>query len=397
LNLFFRSLKNKTYFAATLISGILSVTSHAADLTRVDFVERDHNLRINLATGGPTKTFVSLSDDGLVITIDLPDIKNPPSAPIMGQGIIAAALVDRLAPDHGLRLRLFARTPLRLGASINDDPAIVSVQFEQRPITKARTSLEPVPKLDRPQFPTPTLIGPIRLHIATGDMPQAVAADLSNSEPPKPVPPVLTKPNPAPVPAQVPLPPSSPAPPPAPIPAPAPNAAPGPAPNAEPPIVAAPVPLSPRSIMRPKPPEGISDNDPVVKQAMQGDNRAAIQLGTLCLAASPPDAVNARAWFAIAAKAGDPLANFNLGEMFRRGVGGPLNEATAVQHYAIAAEGNVAQARYRLALMLLEGKGTEQDVPRARALLEAAALQGHTASRRLLDDLAKGLDGKTPQ
>ena len=369
------SLNTKFWLALALLSGTWPLASKAADLGRVDFVERDHNLRVNLATGGPTKSFVSLSDDGLVITIDLPDIKNPPNTPVMGQGMIAAALVDRLSPDHGLRLRLFARMPLRLGAAFNDDPSMVSVQFEPRPVTKARTALEPVPKLERPQFPTPGLLAPIHLHIAPGEVPQEVAAELKNPDPPHPVPPVLTKPDPAPV-----------RPPP-----------PVPVANTEPPMAQAPVPLSPRSVMRPKPPEGMADNDPIIKQAMQGDNRAAIQLGTLCLAANPPDAVNARAWFAIAAKAGDPLANFNLGEMFRRGVGGPLNEATAVQHYAIAAEGNVAQARYRLALMLLEGKGTEQDVPRARALLEAAALQGHTASRRLLDDLSKGLDGKTPQ
>ncbi len=385
------SSNTKTWLALALISGLWPVASTAADLARVEFAERDHALRINLATGGPTKSIVSLSDDGLVITIDLPDIKNPPKAPVTGQGMIAAALVDRLTPDHGVRLRFFARTPLKLGAAIIDDPMMVSMQFEPRPVAKTRVTLEPVPKLDRPQFPTPGIIGPIRLHIAPGEVPQSVTADLKNPDPPKPAPPVLTKPNPVPAPAPAPPSPPPSAPPPSPAPAPS------PVPSAEPPMAPAPVPLSPRSIMRPKPPEGMSENDPVVKQAMQGDNRAAIQLGTLCLAASPPDAVNARAWFAIAAKSGDPLANFNLGEMFRRGVGGPLNEATAVQHYTIAAEGNVAQARYRLALMLLEGKGTEQDVPRARALLEAAALQGHTASRRLLDDLTKGLDGKTPQ
>jgi hypothetical protein len=361
------------------MSGLCSAASLAADLARVEFVERDHALRVNLATGGPTKSSIGVSDDGLVITIELPDVQHPPKAPVMGQGIISAVLVDRLTSGQGLRLTLFSRIPLRLGAPVNDDPAMVSVQFEPRPILRTRAILSTVPKLDRPQFPTPSLMAPIRLHIAAGEVPQAVASDLKNPDPPKPAPPVLTRPSPPPAPAA------------------APPSAPAPAPSAEPPMPAAPVPLSPRSIMRPKPPEGIADNDPVIKQAMQGDNRAAIQLGTLCLAANPPDAVSARAWFAIAARNGDALANFNLGEMFRRGVGGPLNEATAVQHYAVAAEGNIAQARYRLALMLLEGKGTDQDVPRARALLETAALQGHTASRRLLDDLAKGLDGKTPQ
>ena len=361
----------------------------AADLARVEFVERDQSLRVNLATGGPTKSSIGLSDDGLIITIELPDIHQPPKAPVMGQGMISAVLVDRLTSGKGLRLTLFSRIPLRLGAPVNDDPAMVAVQFEPRPVVKNRAIMGAIPKLDRPQFVTPSLMAPIRLHIAAGEVPQTPASDLKNPEPPKPAPPVLTKISPPPAPSA--------APPPAPEPTPAPASAPAPAASAEPPMAAAPVLLSPRSIMRPKPPEGIAENDPVIKQAMQGDNRAAIQLGTLCLAANPPDAVSARAWFAIAAKNGDPLANFNLGEMFRRGVGGPLNEATAIQHYTVAANGNVSQARYRLALMLLEGKGAEQDVPRARALLEAAALQGHTASRRLLDDLAKGLDGKTPQ
>jgi TPR repeat protein len=83
--------------------------------------------------------------------------------------------------------------------------------------------------------------------------------------------------------------------------------------------------------------------------------------------------------------------------MYRRGVGGPVDEAKAIDHYTKAADAGIALARYRLALMLLIGRGAIQDVPRARALLEAAALQGHSPSRRLLDDLNRGLDPEKPK
>jgi TPR repeat protein len=63
----------------------------------------------------------------------------------------------------------------------------------------------------------------------------------------------------------------------------------------------------------------------------------------------PANAEEARRWYAAAAEAGYPLAQFNLGLMYEIGYGGERNLATARLWYRRAADQQVERARDALA------------------------------------------------
>lgn len=351
----------------------------AADLLRVDLVARDRTAQVDFRLNAPTKSTVSISADGLIISVLFPELVGMPAAQPSAAGPIAAVLIDRLSVDKGIRVNLFARQPMRLGQNAAEGksvPNLVQVILEAVPQAQSRIALTAPPVLNKVTFPRLAWIDvPKPVIAATPTLALALGKPLS---PPALAPPALAKPvQPVPAPPSV----SVAAEPPVPASAPAPQ------------TVQRPTKLAPRALPRPNPPEGVPATDPRVKAAWAGDEKSAIELGTLCLAHSPPDPVSARGWFELAASRGSAIGNFNLGEMYRRGVGGPLDEVEAVAHYTLSADAGIALARYRLALMLLEGRGTAQDVPRAKGLLELASLQGHTAARRLLDDLNQGMNG----
>jgi len=134
--------------------------------------------------------------------------------------------------------------------------------------------------------------------------------------------------------------------------------------------------------------------DPVYRAALGGDAAAQLQLGTLCLAPAAPDADAAKFWFERAARGGNPIAAYNLGRFAVRGVAGPPNEAEAARWFQLAADHDYAEAEYALALLLLEGRGTIQDIARAKEMLQKAGLKGHAGARRLLDELKDQLAGR---
>ena len=61
------------------------------------------------------------------------------------------------------------------------------------------------------------------------------------------------------------------------------------------------------------------------------------------------------------AEQGDASAQYNLGEMYRRGDGVPQDFATAMKWYTLAAEQGNASAQYTLGLMYYNGDGVLQD------------------------------------
>jgi hypothetical protein len=371
------------------------VTASApVDLMSAEIQSQGASSIITLRVTAPTARNVSVSADGLVLTINLPDVVNLPATNPQAAPPFIAILMDRVAPDKGVRLSYFAQRPVRLLADQGtSDPKAITIALSVPNLRRPPVAPGKIPRLETAMPNVPAWREPPRLHgpqIAPSALAKAAieapAPLVSNpSKPEAPNPEVRTA-TPAPPPVAAPAPPIT-----------APPVTP-PLPTAQAPATdAAPTRLGPKPPARPNPPEGIAANDPMVKAALANDDKAAVQLGTLCLGQEPPDPVSARGWFALAADRGNAIGQFNIGEMYRRGVGGPVDEAKAIDHYTKAADAGIALARYRLALMLLIGRGAIQDVPRARALLEAAALQGHSPSRRLLDDLNRGLDPEKPK
>ena len=77
------------------------------------------------------------------------------------------------------------------------------------------------------------------------------------------------------------------------------------------------------------------------------------------------------------ANLGDPAAQTLLGEIYARGLGVPRDEKESARWYAIAAKAGVAEAQFRYALLLIEGKVVERDDATARDLMKAAADAGN--------------------
>jgi hypothetical protein len=378
------------------------IASAPVDLISAEIQSQGASSIITLRVTAPTARNVSVSADGLVLTINLPDVVNLPTANPQASPPFIAILVDRITPDKGVRLSYFAQRPMRLMADQGtSDPKTITIALSVPNLPRPPVAVGKIPWLETAMPSLPAWREPPRLHRPQMAPPALAKAEIAAPpallpSPPKPEVPKPETPKPevpkveALPPAATPTPPvaSPPATPPLPVAPPPPNAQ-----TAD----AAPTRLGPKPSARPNPPEGIAASDPMVKAALANDDKAAVQLGTLCLGQEPPDPVSARGWFALAADRGNAIGHFNIGEMYRRGVGGPVDEAKAIDHYTKAADAGIALARYRLALMLLIGRGAIQDVPRARALLEAAALQGHSPSRRLLDDLNRGLDPEKPK
>ena len=70
--------------------------------------------------------------------------------------------------------------------------------------------------------------------------------------------------------------------------------------------------------------------------ALGGDAKAAYQLGVFSLAGTPlktPDAAEAARWWAMAAKAGHPLATLKLAELYQQGGPGLLPDPQLASHY----------------------------------------------------------------
>ena len=67
-----------------------------------------------------------------------------------------------------------------------------------------------------------------------------------------------------------------------------------------------------------------------------------------------------KAWYPLA-EAGDPMAQNNIGFMYRKGRGVPPNEAEAIKWYRRAADQGLADAMTNLGYMYDEGRTVEQD------------------------------------
>ncbi len=76
------------------------------------------------------------------------------------------------------------------------------------------------------------------------------------------------------------------------------------------------------------------------------------------------------------AEQGNAGAQYNLGQMYRKGKGVPQNDKTAVKWYKLAAEQGHASAQSNLGAMYGDGQGVLQDYIRAHMWFNIAASSG---------------------
>lgn len=87
----------------------------------------------------------------------------------------------------------------------------------------------------------------------------------------------------------------------------------------------------------------------------------------------------AKLWVPLA-RAGDPLAQFNMGILHDLGQGVDRDAAAAAEWFRRAAEAGDPIAAYNLGMMLAAGRGVEADPAAAAAWFSFAAERGHTAA-----------------
>lgn len=89
--------------------------------------------------------------------------------------------------------------------------------------------------------------------------------------------------------------------------------------------------------------------------------------------------------------AGDAGARFDLGRMYRNGIGVARDSGAAARWIALAAEAGHPAAMFTLHNMLAAGEGIGPDAEQARAWLErAAAMEDPQALQQLAQNLQTG-------
>ena len=107
------------------------------------------------------------------------------------------------------------------------------------------------------------------------------------------------------------------------------------------------------------------------------------------------DYASAASWFHAAAAQGNLDAEYNLGVLYERGLGVTASPIDAVNWYRSAADQSYARAQYNLALAYAEGRGTEQDFAAAARWYQRAAQQGLVPAMvnlAILYELGQGVD-----
>ena len=88
------------------------------------------------------------------------------------------------------------------------------------------------------------------------------------------------------------------------------------------------------------------------------------------------DYVRALEQWTHAGDAGDSRAQYNLGLMYRRGLGVPVDENKAASWFKKAADHGDAEAQHNLARLYEHGTGVGRDIVEAARLYREAASQG---------------------
>ncbi|MDX8401816.1 MAG: hypothetical protein R8K47_04220, partial [Mariprofundaceae bacterium] len=98
-------------------------------------------------------------------------------------------------------------------------------------------------------------------------------------------------------------------------------------------------------------------------------------------------------WWKRAAEGGDPLAMFNLGNLYRKGEGVPQDDVRAARWYRRAARLGLPQAMNAWAYMLAVGRGVAADTAAAREWFAKAKAAGLRMAEGNLTVLSKSGQG----
>ena len=99
-------------------------------------------------------------------------------------------------------------------------------------------------------------------------------------------------------------------------------------------------------------------------------------------------AIALREWTPLAEQ-GNVGAQFNLGQMYRRGQGVPRDDQAAVKWWTLAAEQGHADAQYNLGVMYYNGVGVLEDYVYAHVWWNIAASSGRKDASENRDTIAK--------
>jgi D-serine deaminase-like pyridoxal phosphate-dependent protein len=323
------------------VSSLTALPQHglAADLGDVRLSRTGAKVTLDLQLSGPTAqppTEISFTEDRRTAFIRIVDIDRMPALPILDADSagLAFAMIERRAAREA-RITLIANEQMQVVEAAAKPPdGHVWIEFRMGRIERRPVKPQVPPKLSAPpRFDTvlrlPKEIVPLAL------VPKAAG-------PIGKVPPQNTPPESA-----------------API-------------GAVPPV-----------------PAGLAVEKMVIASAQAGSVEAMVDIGNLILANPSINQTAARQWFQAAADRGSAVAAYNLGQLYRRGIGGPVDDAAAARAYGLAAKAGFGAAEYNLALLLLEGRGGAQDPERARSLLELAVSHGYARATDVLRDLGK--------
>ncbi|MBL4829235.1 MAG: sel1 repeat family protein [Aliivibrio sp.] len=89
------------------------------------------------------------------------------------------------------------------------------------------------------------------------------------------------------------------------------------------------------------------------------------------------DYVTAVKWYTLAAGQGNDRAQFNLGVMYKKGLGVSQDYKVAIGWYTLAAEQGNDRAQHNLGVMHAKGLGVSQDYKAAAKWYTLAAEQGY--------------------
>lgn len=132
-------------------------------------------------------------------------------------------------------------------------------------------------------------------------------------------------------------------------------------------------------------------------RAVAGDTRAQLEMGMMHLNGEGGVAksyAEALKWLELAAKGGEAEARYNLGIMYKSGLGALQNFEMAFQWFELAAGQNHVEAQYNVALMYKNGISVPVDLVKSYMWVNLAAAQGHVGAIALRDNL---LGAMTPQ
>ena len=125
--------------------------------------------------------------------------------------------------------------------------------------------------------------------------------------------------------------------------------------------------------------------------AEQGDVRAQYNLGQMYRRGDGvlQNYKTAVKWYRLSAKQGDARAQYNLGQMYRRGDGVLEDYKTAVKWYRLSAEQGFAIAQLNLGISYTLGNGVIQDNIYAHMWVNISVSNGHKNAVKVRDFIAK--------